>query len=57
MRRFSSIMGLLAVPTVVYVVGIVLARGRAALLTHIYLVVVSGGTVKNAKRKPFLGGK
>jgi hypothetical protein len=43
MRRLVGILGVLALPTVVYVVAVLLAPGRASLITHIYLVVVAGG--------------
>ena len=32
-------------PTVVYVVAVLLAPGRASVITHIYLVVVAGGAL------------
>src|SRR5262249_56585098 len=43
MKRAGTIVGLLAVPTVVYIVAVVLAPGRSSLITHVYLVVVVGG--------------
>jgi hypothetical protein len=45
MKRTGAILGLLAIPTIVYVVAVVLAPGRSSLITHIYLVVVTGGTL------------
>ena len=45
MRRLGAVAGLLAAPTVVYVVAVVLAPGRSSVITHIYLVVVSGGAL------------
>jgi len=45
MRRVGSVLGLLAPPTVVYIVALVLAPGRSSLITHIYLVAVAAGTL------------
>ncbi len=45
MRRAAGILGVLAVPTVVYAVAVLLATGRVSLITHIYLVVVAGGAL------------
>ncbi len=45
MKRLGTILGLLAAPTVAYVVAVVLAPGRSSLLTHIYLVLVAGGVL------------
>ncbi len=43
MKGIVGILGTLAAPTLVFVVSVLLAPGRASLITHIYLVVVAGG--------------
>jgi len=44
-RRLLVALEALAVPTLLLVVGIVLAPGRASLVAHIYVVVVGGGVL------------